>query len=236
MSQSAAIDKNKGLLQHNTYTYLQPEQMHSFEVGYRTIVLGSRLFIDADFYYNFYSNFIAQIEASVPNTTDSAQMPAYLYDKNKQARYRLWTNSKTVVHNYGAEMELLYLINNKYSIFGNGSYQTLKRTSANDGLEDGFNTPKWMVNGGIKGANVYKGLGFAVSARYQSKFYWVSFLVNGDVPAVFNADAMVQYTFAKQGVNIKLGATNFLNHYYYSMLGGPQIGGFYYTTLTYSLK
>jgi iron complex outermembrane receptor protein len=236
LSQSAAIEKNKGLLQRNTYTYLQPEQMHSFEVGYRTIMLNNRFFVDVDFYYNFYSNFIAQIEGSIPNTTDSAQIPAYLYDKNKQARYRLWTNSKTIVHNYGAEIDLLYLIDNHYSISGNASYQTLKRTNTNDGLEDGFNTPKWMVNAGFKGTNVYKNLGFALSARYQSNFYWQSFLVNGNVPAVFNADAMVQYSFNNPSLNIKVGATNFLNHYYYSMLGGPQIGGYYYTTVTYSIK
>ncbi len=236
LSQAAAIEKNKGILQHNTYTYLQPEQMHSFEVGYRSILFNNRFSVDIDLYYNFYSNFIAQIEGSVPNTTDSTQMPAYLYDKNKQARYRLWTNSKTIVHNYGTEIDLLYLVDNHYSLFGNASYQTLKRTSANDGLEDGFNTPKWMVNGGIRGVNVYKNLGFSLSARYQSSFYYQSFLVNGNVPAVFNADAMVQYSFNKPSLTVKLGAANFLNHYYYSILGGPQIGGFYYTTLTYSLK
>ncbi|HEX6429654.1 MAG TPA: TonB-dependent receptor, partial [Niastella sp.] len=234
LSQSAAIEKNKGLLQRNTYTYLQPEQMHSFEVGYRSILFNKRFFIDADLYYNFYSNFIAQIEASIPNTTDSAQIPASLYDRNKQGRYRLWTNSKTIVHNYGAEIDLLYLINNRYSLWGNASYQTLKRTSTNDGLEDGFNTPKWMVNAGIRGSNVYKKLGFNITAKYQSNFYWKSFLINGNVPAIFNADAMLQYAFTNPSLNIKVGATNILNHYYYSMLGGPQIGGFYYTTLTYS--
>lgn len=234
LSQAAAIEKEKGILQRNTYTYLQPEQMHSFEVGYRSI-FNSRFSLDVDFYYNFYSNFIAQIEASIPNTSDSAQIPAYLYDKNKQGRYRLWTNSKTIVHNYGAEIELLYLINNKYSLSGNASYQTLKRTNTNDGLEDGFNTPQWMVNAGVKGVNIYKKIGFNVMAKYQSKFYYQSFLVNGNVPAIFNADAMVQYTFTGPGLNIKLGATNILNHYYYSILGGPQIGGFYYTTVTYSL-
>jgi iron complex outermembrane receptor protein len=236
LSQAAALEKNKGILVHNTYTYLKPEQMHSFETGYRSVLFDGRFSVDLDFYYNFYSNFIAQIEGSVPNTTDSAQMPAYLYDKNKQARYRLWTNSKTVVHNYGTEIDLLYLLDHHYSLFGNASYQTLKRTSVNDGLEDGFNTPKWIVNGGIRGTNVYKNLGFSVSARYQSNFYYQSFLVNGNVPAVFNADAMVQYSFNKPSLHIKVGATNVLNHYYYSILGGPQIGGFYYTTLTYSLK
>ena len=235
MTQAAAIEKNKGILQRNTYTYLQPEQMHSFEIGYRGIMAGSRLSIDADIYYNLYSNFIAQIEASIPNTTDSAQMPASLYDNNKQSRYRLWTNSKTEVHNYGAEIDVLYLLSNHYSLWANASYQTLKRTSANDGLEDGFNTPSWIVNGGVKANNVYRTLGFNVTLRYQNNYYWQSFLVNGNVPQVFNVDCMVQYSFAKPSLGIKLGATNVLNHYYYSFLGGPQIGGFYYTTLTYSI-
>ena len=235
LTQAVAMEKNKGLLERNTYTYLQPEQMHSFEVGYRSILLNNRLFVDGDVYYNFYSNFIAQIEASIPNTTDGSQIPAYLYDRNKQGRYRLWTNSKTIVHNYGAELELLYMLNNHYSIFGNGSYQTLKRTKTNDGLEDGFNTPGWMVNGGVRGNEVYKKLGFNVTFKYQSNFYHQSFLINGNVPAIFNADAMLQYSFSNPSLTIKIGGSNVLNLYYYSILGGPQIGGFYYTTFTYAL-
>jgi outer membrane receptor protein involved in Fe transport len=235
LTQTAAMEKNKGLLERNTYSYLQPEQMHSFEVGYRSILLNNRLFVDADAYYNLYSNFIAQIEASIPNTADESQIPAYLYDRNKQGRYRLWTNSKTIVHNYGTELDLLYMINNHYSIFGNASYQTLKRTKANDGLEDGFNTPKWMVNGGVRGTDVYKKLGFNVAFKYQSNFYWQSFLINGNVPAIFNADAMLQYSFTNPKLTVKIGGANVLNRYYYSMLGGPQIGGFYYTSITYSL-
>ncbi|WP_207512554.1 TonB-dependent receptor [Longitalea luteola] len=234
VSQAAAIENNKGLLQRNTYSYLEPEQMHSFEAGYRSLLMNNRLSVDADLYYNLYSNFIAQIEVSVPNTTDSARMPAYLYDRNKQARYRLWTNSKTIVHNYGAAIELLYMINKQYVVWGNASYQTLKKTNTSDGLEDGFNTPKWMVNAGIRAKNVYKSLGCNLTARYQPAFYWQSFLINGNVPAIFNADVMVQCSFINPQLQVKLGATNVLNHYYYSILGGPQIGGFYYTTLSYS--
>jgi len=235
LTQSAAMEKNKGLLERNTYTYLQPEKMHSFEIGYRSFLLNNRLFVDGDVYYNFYSNFIAQIEASIPNTTDGSQIPAYLYDRNKQGRYRLWTNSKTIVHNYGAELDLLYMLNNHYSIFGNASYQTLKRTKTNDGLEDGFNTPKWIVNGGVRGNNVYRNLGFNVTFKYQSNFYYQSFLINGNVPAIFNADAMLQYSFANPKLTVKIGGANVLNRYYYSILGGPQPGGFYYTTVTYTL-
>ncbi len=52
-------------------------------------------------------------------------------------------------------MDLLYMLNNRYSVSANASYQTLKRTNTNDGLEDGFNTPKWMLNAGIRGTDMY---------------------------------------------------------------------------------
>ena len=236
LTQAAAIEKEKGLLKRSTYTYLKPEQMQSFEVGYRSILLNNRLFVDADFYYNNYSNFIAQVETSVPNTADAGLIPASLYDKTKQARYRLYTNSQSVVHNYGAELDLRYVLNRNYSVSANGSYQTLEKTDKNDGLEDGFNTPQWMSNIGFTGTNVYKSFGFGITAKYQSDYYYQSFLINGTVPSVFNADVMVNYTFAKPALNVKVGASNVFNHYYYSILGGPQIGGLYYTTLTLALK
>ncbi len=236
LTQQQAIDKNSTLLKRNTYTYLQPEQMHSFETGYRSILLDNKLFVDADLYYNLYSNFIAQIDASVPNTQDIAQIPAYLYDKNRQSRYRLWTNSKTLVHNYGAELDVRYMLSKHFSLSANAIFQTLRKTNQNDGLEDGFNTPQWISNVGINGNNIYRKLGFNVTFKYQSSYYWQSFLINGNVPSNFNVDFMLHYDFARPSINIKIGAANILNNYYYSILGGPQIGGFYYTTLTYSLK
>ena len=99
-----------------------------------------------------------------------------------------------------------------------------------------FNTPEWISNMTISGTNIYKQLGFNVTLKYQTNYYWQSFLINGNVPAVFNADCMLHYSFAKNLIDMKIGSANILNHYYYSILGGPQIGGLYYTTLTYSLK
>ncbi len=236
MSQTAALDKNKGLLKRSTYTYVKPEEMTSYEIGYRRVFLNRRLFIDADAYYNNYKNFIAQFEGSVPNTTDDGQIPASLYDKAKQARYRMYTNSNAVVHNYGAELDARYVIDRHFTASANASYQTLKKNSQDDGLEDGYNTPEWMLNAGIAGSNIYKGLGFGITAKYQSDFYYQSFLINGTVPSIFNADAAVSYTFTKPALNVKVGASNVFNHYYYSILGGPQIGGLYYTTLTLNLN
>jgi len=87
----------------------------------------------------------------------------------------------------------------------------------------------------VTGNDLYKSLGFSLSMKYQSNYYWQSFLINGIVPSVFTVDAALRYTFRDSRFYIKAGGTNLLNHYYYSILGGPQIGGFYYTTITCSL-
>jgi outer membrane receptor protein involved in Fe transport len=68
VSTSAAIEKEKGLLKKNTYTYLQPEHINSFEAGYKSLFFHGDLSVDADFYYNSYNNFIGQIEINVPGT------------------------------------------------------------------------------------------------------------------------------------------------------------------------
>ncbi|MFV8324408.1 TonB-dependent receptor [Flavobacterium sp. ZS1P14] len=233
--QAAAIDKNKGIIQKNPYTYLQPEFVRSFEFGFRGVALNQSLFIDTDFYYNSYENFIAQVEASIPNSTDPTLIPTALYSKSTQSRYRLWTNSKSKIYNYGGSLGLKYKYNAVFSFLGNVTYTKLDRTDDKDGLEDGFNTPKFMVNGTVLTENLWKNLGASVTCRYQNKYDYVSFLVSGEVPAYWSMDAQVNYNFKKPGVTAKLGGTNFLNKTYYSMLGGPSIGGLYYLSLTWNV-
>lgn len=159
-----------------------------------------------------------------------------LYDRRLQSRYRLWTNSKTVVHNFGATFEGRFRLNDRYSVTGNVSYARLHRTEQNDGLEDGFNTPSWITNLSWHGNNVWRRLSYGATAHWQSRYYWQSFLVNGSVPAVFNLDVHLRYNLLNPLLELKLGAANVLNRYYYSMLGGPSVGGFYYLTATWQIQ
>jgi iron complex outermembrane receptor protein len=236
MSTSAAIEKEKGLLKKNTYTYLQPEHIKSFEAGYKSLFFNGDLSVDADFYYNRYNNFIGQIELNVPGTTKPDSIPYYLNDKTKQARYRVWTNSQSVVYNIGGSLGLSYRLWQKYILTGNVSYAKLQRTANEDALEDGFNTPQWITNYSFGGNHVIGNFGFNATYKWQSSFYWQSFLVSGNVASYGTIDAQVNYDFVKTGLNVKIGASNLTNQYYYSFLGGPAIGGFYYTTLTLNIK
>lgn len=194
------------------------------------------MFVDVDFYYNRYRLFIAQVEVSVPNTLKPDSVPYSLHDRRTQHRYRMWTNSKTTVYNYGAGLRLKYDFTKGYTIDGNVSCAKLKKKSTDDGLEDGFNTPLWMGAISVSNERVSKNIGVGIACRWQDNYYWQSFLVNGNVPANATIDAQLSYVFPKLAFRVKLGASNLLNHYYTSFLGGPQIGGFYYTTLTYGLN
>lgn len=235
MTVAEAIQKEKGLLVKNTYTYLQPEHITSFEAGYKGFFLKKNLKVDADFYFNRYNNFIAQVEMNVPNTALTEDIPAFLNNRNQQSRYRMYTNSQSVVYNFGGSLGAGYLLGSHYLISGNVSYARLSRTDNNDGFEDGFNTPEWLGNLSFGGEQVIKNLGFTLTYKRQSSFYWRSFLVNGEVKAYGTLDAQVNYNFFKEKLTVKAGATNVLNRYYYSFLGGPGIGGLYYTTVTYNL-
>ena len=49
----------------------------------------------------------------------------------------------------------------------------------------------------LTGTNIYKNLGFTVSAKYQSNYYWQSFLVNGNVPSMFTMQCRLTICFCK---------------------------------------
>ncbi|HET9505101.1 MAG TPA: TonB-dependent receptor [Hymenobacter sp.] len=257
---AAAILANRNLLQQNPYTYLRPEYIRALELGYKAALgPGGRLLVDVDFYYNSYQDFIAQVEAYVPvkqaNTTTSpirdplpgtyqplAESPdglgavaTALNARATQARYRLWTNSRSQVRNYGGSAGLRYEVAGGYLLGANATYARLARTESGDGLEDGFNTPRWMYNLNVANENVYRNLGFGLTYRHQVSYFSQTFLVSGEVPAYGTLDAQLSYHLPAAQVRLKLGATNVLNRYYVSYLGGPSVGGLYYLALSYGL-
>lgn len=234
LTQQAAIERNEALLKKNPYTYIKPEHVNSIEGGYKGVFTGGRLFVDADLYFNNYRNFIAQANMNVPNIQLADSVPFALYSKSRQSQYRMWTNSQTKVYNYGASLGVTYSVNG-YRVHANSSFAKLRMSANEDGLEDGFNTPEWTVNIGVSKEQIVKNAGAGISWKWQSSYYWQSFLINGEVPAYNTLDAQLSYAFPKLHCKVKLGAGNLLNKYYNSFLGGPSIGGMYYLTVQYGL-
>ncbi|GAB3548305.1 TonB-dependent receptor plug domain-containing protein [Spirosoma fluminis] len=226
-----AIQKNKNLLKPNTYTYLKPEQVNSIEVGYKGLFFTRKLYVDVDFYYNVYRNFIAQVEANVPKGRNPDSLAYDLADRNQQDRYRLWTNSKTKVYNYGASLGFRYSAGRNWVLSSNASFAQLDRTDQGDGLEEAFNTPKWITNVSVANPSLWGNLGFSVNYKYQSSFLWQSSLATGIVPAINTFDAQISYALTKPNISFKLGGTNLFNRPYTTFTAGPSVGGLYYLTV-----
>ncbi len=237
LTTSQAVIKNKGLLKKNDYTYIQPESVNSIELGYKGLFFDKRLYLDVDFYYNEYQNFIAQVETNLPliKSVNPDSIAFAFNDRTKNERYRLWTNSKTTVFNYGTSIGLRYKIYKDFIISSNASYAQLDRKTENDGLEESFNTPRWIVNVSVSNRKITERLGFNLNVKWQEAFLWQSSLATGNVPAYSTLDAQITYTLPIQNMTFKWGGTNLLNQYYYNFLAGPSVGGFYYLTVGINL-
>ncbi|MBT1696009.1 TonB-dependent receptor [Fulvivirgaceae bacterium PWU4] len=235
MTLNDAIQKEEGLLKQNPYTYLQPEHVTSFEAGYRAALFNERLKLDMDFYYNTYRNLMAQIDANIPKRQHPDSIGYYLQSNSRQNLYRLWTNSKTISYNYGASFGASYDVSKKLRIGGNFTYAKLSRKDQSDGLEDGFNTPEWTYNLSVASPNFYKTIGFNINFRQQPPYLWQSALATGNVDGYATLDLQLTADLLENTLLLKLGSTNLTNKYYYSFIGGPAIGGFYYIAATFSM-
>jgi outer membrane receptor protein involved in Fe transport len=235
LTQAAAIEKNKGLLRKNPYTYLKPEHAQTWEAGYKGLFFNNSLYANTDVYLSRFSNFIAQANMNVPNTTEAAAIPAALYTRTSQSPYRMYTNSQSVIDNFGFSAGLNYQFKKSLILSANTTFSKLRNTENQDGLEDGFNTPKWIYNISVSKKNILKNTNATLAYRWQSSYYSQTFLVSGQVPSYSSLDAQVSYHMPVIKSLIKIGATNLLNHYYTSFLGGPSVGGMYYVGIGYGI-
>ncbi len=237
ISQSAAITSEQGRLVKSTYQYIQPEHINSWELGYKGVLMDNRLFIDLDYYFSAYNNFIGQLDVTQPykgtiGVDDSTAV--YAYNGGKQVnKFKMWTNSKSLVTNQGVEAGLTYNFYKKFNITTNVSYAAIASISSSDAFTPAFNTPSWITNISLGNREVLPNTGFNIGWHYQTAFYWNSPLATGTVPAYGTIDAQVNYRVPAWSSVLKLGATDIFNHRYYQYIGGPTIGGFYYLTIVF---
>ncbi len=235
LSVSEAIAKHKEKLIKTPYTYLEPERIQSLEGGYRGSLLGNRLNLTMDVYFSRFEKFIAQVNVNVPKTTFFDSIPFALNEKSLQSPYRVWTNSTSRVNSMGGSFGFTFQMNLNWSLMGNATHAKLSNSSRVDGLEDGFNTPEWILNVGLNANKLAKNWGGGIHYRWQSRYYWQSFLVNDWVPEYGSLDMQLQYAFVKVPLSLKIAGTNLLNRKYYSYAAGPQVGRMGMITFTYGL-
>jgi iron complex outermembrane recepter protein len=208
---------------------IRPEQVKSFEVGYRT-TLGERTFVDASYYFSSYKDFIG-FQIGVDVYFDQNLLPQGL-----QA-YRYSANSKNVVTTQGFSIGVSHYFAKYYQFSGNYSWNKLN-TKVDDPIIPAFNTPEHKFNLGVSGRDVeigsLKNFGFNVNYKWIQGFdYEGSPQFTGNIPTYDLLDAQINYKFKKINTTLKFGASNALNNRVYQVYGGPRVGRMAYVSLLY---
>lgn len=211
---------------------VKPESVSSFELGYKGLLLNSRLLIDLYGYYGQYQDFLGRVN-TIQTTTGNA---ADTSNPNRRRNISVVINSTDKVKTYGFGLGLDYRLPLNFIVSANLSSDVLKDVPTN--FVAYFNAPKYKTNFtiGNNGFGPGKKLGFSVAWRWQQGFFYQGDFANGNLPDVHNVDAQISLKIPKANKSIiKIGATNLLNQYYYNAIGNSQIGGLYYVSFGYNV-
>ncbi|MBC2843565.1 TonB-dependent receptor [Winogradskyella flava] len=218
----------------------QPEQVSSFELGYRGKLDG--IIIDASAYYNKYQDFLAnetvispfygdvQLTETLPNGTPLAV--AAIANGDFEA-YQTYTNSDEDVNSYGAAIQVSAKVFGGFDLSANYTYAKLDfDVTENPDFRTNFNTPEHKVKASFGKTELFKNFGFNVAWRWSDNFFWEASFGDGDVPAYHVIDAQVNFRIPSLKSTIKAGATNLLQDEYFTAFGTGLIGSQYYVSLT----
>ncbi len=241
VSPQQAILNNKDKLQKSNVAYIKPEQIESYEIGYRGII-GNKLTIDANYYYSNYRDFILNQVVIAPQSpllaNDGSITPQAAADLlgGKSHAYQLYTNASDRVSSQGATLGVSYYLPKGFVVTSNGTWANFQLRDANPNNIPAFNTPAYKTNVGISNTSLTRNLGFSLMWRWQDAFDWVApfnELQPGRIQAYHLLDAQVSYKVPSIKSIVKLGASNLTNQYIVQAYGAPAVGGIYYVSLTF---
>ncbi len=229
---------NYNLLKVVKFDKLKPEQVNSFEFGYRGVVV-KKLYIDFVAYLNRYFNFIGDIRYYIPSAEDiiigtEAGNDAML--KNAYTRlYQRPVNARQHVNAYGASIGLNYYIWKSIVAAVNYTYSDLNTKKLVDPIIPGFNTSKHKFNIGLSAQRIWKGLGFGLNFKWVDKYQWESTFGDGLVPSYHMLDMQISYEFPRW-FTLQVGGSNIYNNQHIEAYGSPKVGAIYYGSMLFDLE
>ena len=218
------------------YTSVQPEQVQSIEIGYKSLI-NKKILIDVVYYYNQYNNFITQqrVRKATTNSDGSPNLSSLLRGTDENT-FQIYTNADRQIISQGAALGIDFILGKGYTVGSNYNWNVLNtRLTEQDrdqGFVFGFNTPEHKIVGKFGNRKLTEKIGFNVAYRWQSEFFWESSFGDGIVPAFGTLDAQVSYKLPYKTM-LKVGGTNILNDYYIQSFGAPNVGAIFYVSLTF---
>lgn len=225
------------LVPYTSFSEVKPEQIQSYEIGYKGLI-GDRLLIDAAYYYNIYTDFIAQFRvrraaaAFTGNPAVDAQIAASLLSGSADNTFQLYTNVDETVKSQGAVFGFDYSLPRNFLLSANYNWNQLI-TDDQTGFIFDFNTPEHKVNVSLGNRRLTNSLGFNVTWRWQEAFDWTSSFADGTVPAVSTLDAQLSLRVPTMSSVVRFGGSNITNNRHFLNYGGPNLGAIYYVTFVF---
>ena len=212
-------------LQTANLSYVKPEQLWSYEVGYKGVI-ATKLLVDLNYYYTSYNNFLGEQYVIGKNSTthQGKQVDAGTV-------WYPYVNSPYTLTTQGVGLGLGYSLPMNFVLNGNYNFATFSGTQSVD-FQSNFNTPRHKFNVGVANRKIAKNVGFTINYRYQQTFLWQSSYGVWNVPAYGVVDAQLSYKTPIKTV-IKIGGTNIGGGDYRTNIGAPFIGQQYYISLTF---
>jgi iron complex outermembrane receptor protein len=241
--------KNPLDLKKSNVNFVKPEHVTAFEVGYRGIIEGFT--IDLNAYYNKYKDFIASENVVAPlygsvalnDAVDLGPATGGQLGITPLALIALGngdykgvafdTNSDADITSAGAGVSVATKILNDFDISVNYTFAKFgSKGASNPDFEAGFNTPKHKFKMQFGKTDLLKNLGFNVNFRWQDAFLWQSSFYDGTIDARSVIDAQVNYRMPKWKSTLKVGGANLGGKEYFSAPGVGAIGSQYYVSWT----
>lgn len=226
---------NYSLLDYFDVPPVKPEQVRSFEVGYRG-TFWKRWYIDASYYISLYQDFIGYKIGIESDFDPTFGLP---FDTKV---YRVSTNSPDLVLTQGFSIQSSVYFGKYFSFNSNYSWNELNRLGSTDPIIPAFNTPAHKFNVGISGMDIQMRIGklkinnwgFNVNFKWIDGFQFTgSPQFTGFVPSYYMLDAQLNYTWKKAHLTFKVGAQNLTNNLAFQVYGGPRIGRIIYGSIVF---
>jgi iron complex outermembrane receptor protein len=214
---------------------IRPEQVKTFELGYRGTV-NKNMYVDLGYYYSIYNHFIGfsiGIDAEFGDNGLPTDLQAFRYS----------ANSINEVRTQGFAIGLNYYLNEHFMLAGNYSWNKLVKGEEDDPIIPAFNTPEHKYNLSVTARELPSRWGRGNLWGFGVNYKWIEgFLFEGSpqftgfVPSYNLTDVQVNYFVKPVSMTIKLGASNVFNNLQVQTYGGPVIGRLGYISFLYELK
>ncbi|MBT8277822.1 MAG: TonB-dependent receptor [Bacteroidia bacterium] len=211
---------------------VKPEQVTSFEVGYRGKL--DRTIVDMSVYYNKYSDFLAneQVIAPLYGTVGDNSLSVAALANGDRVTYQTYTNSEVDVNSYGGSIGVSTKVLGDFDLSANYTYtkEDFDKAAFPD-FRTNFNTPEHKVKASFGNTDLFQNFGFNVSWRWSDTYFWQAAFGDGQVPAFNVVDAQINLRVPSVKSTFKVGATNILGDEYFTAFGTGFIGSMYYASI-----